>query len=160
PSQIQELLSWVESNTFQVDVLVNNVGLFVPGSILDEADGMLAKHMQVNLFAAHSLSVTIGRKMRDRKSGHIFNISSVASRDVVPTAGSYSVTKYALAGLTAVLREELKKDNVKVTEITPGSTLTSSWEGTKVSKDEFVLPEDVAQALVAVLKMSTGANVD
>jgi len=160
PSQVKELTSWLAINSLHVDVLVNNVGLFIPGSILNEADDVLAKHMQVNLFAPHHLSVYLGRKMRERKSGHIFTISSVASQNAIVTAGSYSVTKYALAGLTAVLREELKKDNVKVTEIIPGSTLTSSWEGTTVSKDEFVLPEDIAQALLSILNMSPGANVD
>jgi len=160
PSQVTELLIWLETNSLDVDVLVNNVGLFIPGSILDESDDMLAKHMQINLFAPHLLSVHLGRKMRANKRGHIFTISSVASRNAIATAGSYSVTKYALAGLTAVLREELKGHNVKVTEIIPGSTLTASWEGTKISKDEFVLPEDIAQALIAVLSMSAGANVD
>jgi len=159
-SDVKDLTTWLETNSLRVDVLVNNVGLFIPGSILKEADDVLAKHMQVNLFTPYHLSVYVGKKMKERKSGHIFNISSVASRQAIASAGSYSITKHALAGLTSVLREDLKKDNVKVTEIIPGSTLTASWEGTTVPKDEFVLPEDIAQALVAVLKMSKGANVD
>jgi hypothetical protein len=49
---------------------------------------------------------------------------------------------------------------VKVTAVIPGSTLTNSWEGTTIPKDQFVLPEDVASAIVNVYKMSPGANVD
>lgn len=160
PSELNDLINWLEASVFDIDVLVNNVGLFKPGSIFKEADDALAKHMQVNVFTPYHLSVFAGKKMREKQRGHIFSISSVASRNAIPTAGSYSITKYALAGLTAVLREDLKKDGVKVTEIIPGSTLTSSWEGTTISKDEFVLPEDIANALIAVLKMSVGANVD
>lgn len=159
-AQIEDLFNWVDISSFHVDVLVNNVGLFIPGYLLKESPDMLAKHMQVNLFTPHSLSVHFGRKMRENKSGHIFMITSVASRSAVVTAGSYSVTKYALAGLTAVLRKELKDDHVKVTEIIPGSTLTSSWEGTSIPEEEFVLPEDIAQALISALNMSIGANVD
>lgn len=160
PTQVEDLLQWVDKSSLEVNVLVNNVGIFIPGYLLKEPADMLAKHMQVNLFTPHLLSVHFGRKMRENKSGHIFMITSVASRSAVVTAGSYSVTKYALAGLTAVLRKELKDDHVKVTEIIPGSTLTSSWEGTTIPEEEFVLPEDIAQALIAALNMSAGANVD
>jgi 3-oxoacyl-[acyl-carrier protein] reductase len=160
PAQIEALLNWVDKNSLQVDVLVNNVGLFIPGKLLEEPADVLAKQMQVNLFTPHQLSVHLGMKMRENKSGHIFMITSVASRNAVVSAGSYSVTKYALAGLTAVLRKELRASHVKVTEIIPGSTLTSSWEGTSIPEEEFVLPEDIAQALVAALNMSSGANVD
>lgn len=160
PTQVEDLLQWVDKSSLQVNVLVNNVGLFIPGYLLTEPADMLAKHMQVNVFTPHLLSVHFGRKMRENKSGHIFMITSVASRSAVVTAGSYSVTKYALAGLTAVLRKELKDDHVKVTEIIPGSTLTSSWEGTTIPEEEFVQAEDIAQALISALNMSAGANVD
>lgn len=160
PSEVEDLLKWVDGNSLEVNVLVNNVGLFIPGHLLQEPADSLAKHMQVNLFTPHLLSVHFARKMRENKNGHIFMITSVASRNAVVTAASYSVTKYALAGLTAVLRKELKADLVKVTEIIPGSTLTSSWDGTSIPKEEFVLPEDIAQALISALNMSAGANVD
>jgi short-subunit dehydrogenase len=98
--------------------------------------------------------------MRDAGKGHIFNITSIASREPVPAAGAYTITKFALEGLTKVLREELRKSGVKVTEIIPGSTLTSSWEGTEISAEEFVLPEDIAKVLVTCLSLSSGANIE
>ena len=58
------------------------------------------------------------------------------------------------------MREELSKYNVKVTAILPGSTFTSSWEGTDIPKERFVQPEDVAQSVWSVLNLSSGANVD
>lgn len=158
--QVNNLIYWVEKEFDQIDVLVNNVGLFVPGRFFDEKPGALKQHMQINVFAPHALSRAIGKVMKKHGSGNIFNVTSVASREVVPTAASYSVTKFALAGLTNIIREELKKHGVKVTEIVPGSTLTSSWEGTTVPAKEFVLPEDIAKAVMSVLFMSEGANVD
>jgi short-subunit dehydrogenase len=98
--------------------------------------------------------------MRDRSSGHIINIASIAAIKPIVTAGSYSVTKFALLGLTRVLREELMQYNVKVTAILPGSTLTASWDGTTLPSGRFVLPEDVANAVLMSLQASAGAQVD
>ena len=94
------------------------------------------------------------------RSGHIFNICSVAAKQIVVNAGSYSVTKFAQRALNDVMREEMKAHQVKVTAVFPGSTLTDSWNGTTIPPEKFILPEDVAAALVTCLKMSAGANVD
>lgn len=160
PEQVRSLCVWLEREVEQVDVLINNVGLFVPGHFLDEDENALRQHMQVNVFAPHALSRTVTKSMKLRSEGYVFTISSVAAREAVPSAASYSVTKSALAGLTNVIREELKQHGVKVTEIVPGSTLTSSWDGTTVPASEFILPEDIAKAVVSVISMSEGANVD
>jgi short-subunit dehydrogenase len=98
--------------------------------------------------------------MREEASGHIFNICSVASKQIVENAGSYSVTKGALLSLNNVFRDELSKYNVKVTAVLPGSTLTASWQGTDIPADRFVQPEDIAETIYHVLKLSSGANVD
>jgi short-subunit dehydrogenase len=58
------------------------------------------------------------------------------------------------------MRLEMQPNNVKVTAVIPGSTLTDSWKDVKVEKDIMVLPEDIASAIINILKMSPGANVD
>ncbi|WP_316818756.1 SDR family oxidoreductase [Pedobacter nyackensis] len=143
-----------------VDVLVNNVGTYLPGSLLDEADDVLQKQLDLNLNAAYYVSKYFGKMMRECQKGHIFNICSIASKAVVENGGSYSVTKSALLSLNDVLRAELSKYNVKVTAILPGSTLTSSWEGTDIPAERFVQPEDIASALYTILNLSKGVNVD
>lgn len=143
-----------------LDVLINNAGMFIPSTILDEESEILDKQMHVNVYSAYYLSKVFGKQMRDRKSGHIFNICSIASKNPVVAAGSYSVTKFALLGLTKVLRDELMAHKVKVTAVLPGSTLTDSWAGTKLPSNKFVHPDDVAKAILNCLQMSEGANVD
>ncbi|HXH99104.1 MAG TPA: SDR family oxidoreductase [Sphingobacteriaceae bacterium] len=142
------------------DVLVNNAGLYLPSKILNEDNNALDQQLQVNLLTPHYLCKFFGRKMREKRSGHIFNICSIASINPVTGAGSYSVTKFALLGLTKVLREELMEFGIKVTAILPGSTLTASWEGTKLPPECFVDPQDVADALISCLKTSKGGNID
>lgn len=143
-----------------VDVLVNNVGVFSPGSLLDEADEVFELQQQTNVNAAYYLSKNIGKMMRGQGFGHIFNICSVASKMPVENAGSYSVTKAAMLSLNNVLRKELAPHHIKVTAIIPGSTYTASWEGTSLDQSKFVQPEDVAKAVITVLNLSEGANVD
>ncbi|POY36673.1 short-chain dehydrogenase [Solitalea longa] len=143
-----------------VDVLVNNVGLYIPGSIMDEEDGQLEQMINTNLYAAYYLSKYFAGEMIEEGKGHIFNICSTASIKPVVAAGSYTISKFALMGLTKVLREELMHNGIKVTAVLPGSTLTDSWSGTTIPASRFVLPEDVASAIVNALNMSQGAVVD
>jgi short-subunit dehydrogenase len=85
---------------------------------------------------------------------------SSASKNVVAEAGTYSVTKFALLGLNNVMKLETQEYGVKVTAVIPGSTLTSSWNGTTIPAERFILPEDIASAIVNTFQMSAGANVD
>ncbi|MGV3546772.1 MAG: SDR family NAD(P)-dependent oxidoreductase [Pedobacter sp.] len=144
----------------KIDVLVNNVGVFIPGSLIDEDDEVFENQLQVNLNASYFISKRIGKLMRKQAFGHIFNICSVASKTPVENAGSYSVTKAAMLSLNHVIRKELAPFKVKVTAIIPGSTYTASWEGTTLDKAKFVQPEDVAKVIKTVLLLSDGANVD
>jgi hypothetical protein len=143
-----------------IDVLVNNVGVFLTGNILDEEDRAFELQQQLNLNSTYYLSKYLGKVMRSQRSGHIFNICSIASIKSIENAGSYSVTKAAMLSLNNVLRAELADYNVKVTAILPGSTLTASWEGTKINPDKFVQPDDIANSLYAILNLSSGVNVD
>jgi hypothetical protein len=160
PAQVNAFADFVLQQFPQVDVLVNNAGIFTPGSVLDESEDVLAVQYQINFHTAYTLSKVFGRKMREVGSGHIINICSIAALNPVAEAGSYTVTKFALYGLTKVLRLELMQHNVKVTAILPGSTLTNSWEGTTISKDRFIAADDIANAVMYCLNASSGANPD
>ncbi|WP_026063095.1 SDR family oxidoreductase [Pedobacter arcticus] len=143
-----------------IDVLINNAGLFSPSKILEEEDKMLVSHFNTNVLAPYILYKKIAPLMQKKGKGHIFNICSVASLQTIVTAGSYCVTKAALLSLNNIMREETKPFGVKVTAVIPGSTLTSSWDGSDVSPDKFVLPEDVAKSIHQIMQLSKGANVD
>jgi len=162
-SKKDELLKFAagaEQELGAITILVNSLGTYAYAGILDEADGAFEKMMDTNLMPAYHLYRHFGKKMIAAKHGHIFNICSVASLNAIAEAGSYSVTKTALLGLTKVMRLEMQKHGVKVTAIIPGSTLTDSWKGMDVDKDTMVSPEDIASAIINIYKMTPGANVD
>lgn len=159
-AEVYKFCEAVQKQMAVADVLVNNAGAFLPGIMLDEADNQFETQLNLNLNAAYYTSKFFGKMMRSQQSGHIFNICSVASKQIVENAGGYSVTKAALLSLNNVFRDELSKYNVKVTAVLPGSTLTSSWEGTTIPAERFVQPEDIANAIHTILNLSSGVNVD
>jgi len=158
--QVLDFASAAESQLGFISIIVNNAGVYEYASILDDKEETFEKHVNTNLMPAYELYRFFGKKMIATKEGHLFTICSVASLDPLPEAGTYSVTKYALLGLSKVMRKEMQEHGVKVTAIIPGSTLTNSWKGMTVDQNKMVLPEDVASAIINTYKMSPGANVD
>lgn len=144
----------------KIDVLVNNAGYFIPGNVIDEKDGALESMMNANLFSAYYVTRGLAGAMKQDKSGHIFNMCSIASIKAYPNGGSYAITKFALLGFSKVLREELKDYGVRVTAILPGATLTASWEGVDLPEERFMRSEDVADSIYAAYALSGRSVVE
>ncbi|HXA01700.1 MAG TPA: SDR family oxidoreductase [Cytophagaceae bacterium] len=155
---VKSFLSALKSR--KVDLLVNNTGVFLPGQIHREKPGTLEKMIETNLYSAYHISRGLIPAMIRRKSGNIFNICSTASITPYVNGGSYCISKFALYGMTKVLREEMKEHNIRVTAVLPGATLTSSWEGVDLPSERFMKPEDVADAIWGVYNLSGQSVVE
>lgn len=145
---------------FTPDILVNNAGSFLPGNINDEAEGTLEKMIAVNLYSAYYLTRTVLPKMIERKTGHIFNMCSIASLQAYENGGSYSISKFALAGFSKNLREEMKSHNIKVTSVYPGAVYTDSWSGSGVDPERIMAAKDIADMIYAAAHLSTQACIE
>lgn len=143
-----------------IDVLVNNAGLFLPGTLADEPQGLLERLMSINLYSAYHLTRFLLPSMKKNRAGHIFNMCSVASLRAYENGGAYSITKYALQGFSDNLRMELMPDGIKVTSIMPGATWSRSWEGAPVDKSQLMTPEDIAALVWTACQLSPQANVE
>jgi short-subunit dehydrogenase len=158
--QILQFAGAAEQQLGFISIVVNNLGLFETGGILDDSEKSFDRLLNTNLMPAYHLYRYFGKTMMAAREGHIFNICSVASINPVAEAGTYSVTKFALLGLSKVMRLEMQPYGVKVTAVIPGSTLTDSWKDADVDKDKFLSPDDIASAIVNIYNMSATANVD
>lgn len=158
--EAQQLGRWVLEPGEPVDVLVNNAGRFIYGSLYAEADGILEQMMAVNLYSAYHLTKVVLPAMMARKSGHIFNICSIASLKAYHHGGAYGISKYALAGFSANLREEMKPHGIKVTAVYPGAVLTDSWAGSGVDPHRIMESGDIARMIVAAAGLSPQATVE
>lgn len=143
-----------------VDVLINNAGVFVQGQIHNEPEGVLETQIQTNLYSAYDITRGVIQEMIKNRKGTIFNICSIASIMPYANGGSYSVSKFAMLGMTKVLREEMKPYNIRVTAVLPGATLTASWEGVDLPKERFIKPEDVADSIFGVYALSDQTVVE
>ena len=136
---------FVMDNAEKVDVLVNNAGVFLPGKIMEEEEGVFEKQMSINVASAYHISRKVSSKLKKAESC-IINICSTASFVAYTNGGSYCISKFAMLGMTKVLREELKEDKISVTALMPGATRTSSWAGSSVPEERFIDPVEVAKA--------------
>lgn len=138
--------NFINKETNSVHVLVNNAGVFLPGTIMEENNENFEKQMAINLNAVYYLTKALNSSLVNEDS-YIANICSTASFMAYANGGSYSISKFALLGLTKVLREELKVRGIAVSAVMPGATYTNSWEGTELPIERFMKPNDVANAV-------------
>jgi short-subunit dehydrogenase len=158
--QVKNFVQYILSLQRPVDVLVNNAGYFVPGSIISEPEGSLESMINSNLYSAYYTSKGLAKKMMEQRDGHVFNICSIASIKAYPNGGSYAISKFAMLGLSKVLREELKDAGVRVTAVLPGATRTASWEGVDLPDERFMKVEDVAETIFAAHALSKRSVVE
>jgi short-subunit dehydrogenase len=151
---------WILDAGVVPDIVVNNAGLFEPGNVYNEPEGTLEHQMNTNLYSAYHLTRTLLPKMMDIKSGHIFNICSIASLQAYTNGGAYSISKFAMDGFSKNLREEMKAFNIKVTAVYPGAVLTDSWGNYDNSNHRIMEADDVAKMIFAASQLSPGACVE
>ncbi len=159
-NEVMAFAKFVKEINQPIDILVNNAGHFIPGSIATEVEGALEKMMQANLYSAYHMTRGLVEGMMLRKSGHIFNMCSIASIKAYSNGGSYAITKFALLGFSKCLREELKEFGIRVTAILPGATRTASWDGVDLPDERFMSTEDVAETVYSAYSLSGRSVVE
>ena len=151
---------WILDNGITIDVLVNNAGNFEPDSVNNEPEGLLEEMMEVNLYSAYHLTRKLIAAMMKQKSGHIFNMCSIASLAAYTNGGAYSISKYALHGFSKNLREEMKPYGIKVTSVFPGAVLTDSWGDFDNSNQRIMEANDIAKMIFTAAQLSPAACVE
>jgi len=109
----------------KIDVLINNAGYSLLGSIEDMSEEELHDQMETNYFGAIRVMKGVLPTMRKQKSGTIVNITSIAGLDGRPSSGVYAASKFALEGLSEGLSHELAPFNIRVLIVEPGGFRTN-----------------------------------
>ncbi|WP_419211493.1 SDR family NAD(P)-dependent oxidoreductase [Maribacter sp. X9] len=107
-----------------IDVVVNNAGYSLVGSMEEMTDEEFRATMDVNLFGSVNIIRNIMPYFRQQKSGHIINISSNAGYVGFEKAASYNAAKFALIGISEALAQEVKNFGIRVTAVAPGQFRT------------------------------------
>ena len=123
----------------RIDVLVNNAGYGLTGSIEEVSDKEIRDQFETNVFGLLNVTRAVLPILRKQRSGHILNISSLAGRLGIPTMGIYNGSKFALEGISESLASELKPFGIKVTIIEPGGFATD-FSSRSIAKAQ-IMPE-------------------
>lgn len=124
---VQQAIQTAHDTLTKLDVVINNAG--VGGGGLTEAFSIdqLEHTLNVNVLGVHRVMRAVLPQMRQRGAGLIINVSSAMGRMVVPFAGPYTASKYAIEGLSESYRYELANTGVDVVIVEPGGFMTNYW---------------------------------
>lgn len=122
------LVEAIIAETGRIDVLVNNAGYGSLGALEDVPMAEARRQLDVNLFGLARLIQLVTPHMRQQRSGHIINISSIGGKIYLPLSCWYHATKFAVEGLSDALRLELAPFGIHVVVVEPGA-IDTEWHG-------------------------------
>ena len=142
------------------DVVVNNAGVFRPGSFADTNLDDFRTQIDVNLISAFIVTKAFLQPIIDRRSGMFVFMGSVASIKAYPGGVGYCAAKHGLLGLARALREETREAGIRVTTILAGATWTPSWEGSGQAERRMMPADDIAAAVRNAYRLSDRSVVE
>jgi len=129
---VQKAVSQILKREGRIDLLVNNAGFVMAGFWEDLSDKDLRDQFETNVFGQIRVSRAVLPGMRERGSGRILNVGSVAGFIATPGLGAYSASKHSLASLTEALRMENRPFGIEVSELAPGEIQTAVVENARL----------------------------
>lgn len=159
--QVHVAVEKLTSQLGHFDTLINNAGT----AILKPFDQLSIEDwdrtINTNLRGMMLVTRKVLPGMRERKSGDIINIASLAGRNGFVGGTAYTASKHAVLGFSKSLMLEVRKDNVRVIAICPGSVDTAMIRNQDMmpQSSRILLPEDVAETVLATLQLPARAMV-
>ncbi|MDT3426244.1 NADP-dependent 3-hydroxy acid dehydrogenase YdfG [Paenibacillus forsythiae] len=167
--QMEELAQYALSEFGKIDVMVNNAGLMPLSLLFEKKIKEWDTMVDVNIKGVLYGIAAVLPSMRERKSGHIINVSSIAGHVVGPSTAVYSATKFAVRALTEGLRQEEVANNIRTTIISPGSVtseLTETISGEQLKsmiKEGYKIAidaENIARAIAYAIEQPNDVAVN
>jgi len=154
---VKKLVKTAAEKFGRIDVLVNNAGfgMFKPVSEMttEEYDRLF----NVNVRGVFVASREVLKYMIEQNDGVIINIASLAGKNAVENGAVYAATKWAMLGFGKSLMLEVRKHNIRVITICPGSVDTDFSFGHSPNRDKVLKPDDVAEAAVLAASLPARA---
>ncbi|MGF6506619.1 oxidoreductase [Paraburkholderia sp. 32] len=130
---IDGVVAEIEAGVGPIDVLVNNAGYGHEGIMEESPLSDMRRQFDVNVFGAVAMMKAVLPFMRERRRGHILNITSMGGYITMPGIAYYCGSKFALEGISEALGKEVKPFGIAVTAVAPGSFRTD-WAGRSMTR--------------------------
>jgi len=131
---VNEAIKTIKSDAGRIDVLVNNAGYGLAGSLEDLLMNEIKAQYETNVFGLIRVTQAVLPIMREQKSGIIVNISSIGGKMAIPLQSPYHGTKFAVEGLSESIAYELEPFGIKIVIIEPGAIKTNFDTGMVVAQ--------------------------
>lgn len=135
-ASVNQALAQTAEKFGRIDVVINNAGYGIGGSLEELTDDEVRQSFDVNVFGTINVIRNVLPYMRAQKGGHIINISSIAGFAASTGWAAYAATKFAVTGLTEVLADDVRELGITATVVLPGGFRTSFLD-----KDSIVIAE-------------------
>ncbi|ALD20551.1 3-ketoacyl-ACP reductase [Hymenobacter sp. DG25A] len=154
---VEAAVAQVKAELGPIDILINNAGIGTFAKLVDMPPAEWEHIVQVNLMGTYYATRAVLPDMIARETGDIINIASTAGQRGAATTSAYSASKFAILGLTESLMQEVRKQNIRVSALTPSTVATElaiSNNLTDGNPEKVMQPEDLAEFMIAQLKLN------
>ena len=131
---VNKAIKNIKSDAGRIDVLVNNAGYGLTGSLEDLSMNEIKEQYETNVFGLIRVTQAVLPTMREQKSGIIVNLSSIGGKMAMPLSSPYIGTKFAVEGLSESIAYDLEPFGIKVVIIEPGAIKTNFGTGMVVAE--------------------------
>lgn len=145
PLQVSDVVRQAEARFGRIDVLVNNAGYGYLAAVEEGEDDEVRAMFETNVFGLIRVTKAVLPGMRQRRRGHIVNISSVGGLVGFPGIGYYNATKFAVEGLSEALAKETTSLGIRVTIVEPGPFRTD-WAGRSLKTPKTAIADYASSA--------------
>ena len=166
-SEVERVAELTVARVGTPDIVVNNAGAFLVAPLEETSPDDFQRSLAVNMMAPFLLTRAFLPLMRQRGSGHIVTLGSVADRNVFPENAAYASTKFGLRALHEVLRMETRGSGIRATLVSPGPVDTRLWDSVDpdnrtgfTPRDAMLEPYSVADAIIYALTRPPRVNID
>jgi short-subunit dehydrogenase len=149
PDEVAALKEKFFAQFATIDVFINAAGIGIIKSTEELTETEFLRSLNYNLYAPFLLVRAFLPKMKEQKKGLIINIPGVLGKVPMAGAAAYSASKYGLVGMMQSIREELKRTEIRITNLLLGGVDTPFWDtiDLRVQRDKMVMAEEAARAI-------------
>lgn len=148
-ASVNNTVSQVLAQTPIINILINAAGIGIIKTMDSLSGAEFERTIQVNLMGAFYLVKAVLPNMKEQKKGLIINIPGVLGKVPMAGAAAYSASKYGLVGMMQSIREELKRTEIRITNIFLGGIDSAFWDNIdlRVQRDKMIVAEEAAKAI-------------
>lgn len=156
--QVETAIASLTETLGTADILINNAGIASFGSVLDMDPEEWKKIIGVNLMGTYYVTHAVLPQLIEKNGGDIITISSTNGLNGAATSSAYSASKFGVIGFTESLAQEVRRNNIRVSTLTPSTVATDLAKDLSLFKEnddsKLMQPEDIAEFIVNQLKLN------